>query len=988
MIYNNATVIEGAGDSLAPDSTVLSPITYDDTHKTEVAAGNFLRLAKNKYAPGAVLYATGDKTARFSRQSDTALDAKGSILVFPQGLSIQNGENFTVKNAVIVGNITVTGTAALILENVKIKGTLTIAADCSDIVLNACRLESETCITSEGDGLILLSSALSFTVCGIRHTGQGLGLRNCRLTGTGTGIVCSGTDNDIRYSTLTLSEQDTGILFDSGACNSLSAMNRIEGVQVGLRAAGARNTSVVRNSMICVQGEGCRNLYIIDNELGGRAELTGNNYLIADGNTYPADTLTHTPKTENNQNTNGDTLMNVDARLEVGADVALLPHVDRNQFSGMVRKVLAGTPGGEHLTVSEYIRTEAEAGEYVFVMPGAYSTRTPLGLYEKHKNTTVYAYGVYLEMEENLNRYIFPNHLTVQDTENIAVKGVTLGYTNPSCGQVYVLEKRENNEVLVIPGAGMLPSFANSKDATYFNTNAMGYQRAGDFYALADTFSRGITQQNDGTMLMKVDAAIYDILSPGDLFTCRYKTGESTVHTQGSSGILYKDLTAYGIAVTTCFSERENTSAVTYYRAADTTAGGAVIDRGTYETYLSLSEEYGVDFEIYQDEWGNYRGSLPHISSIDASHVISCTVGSQMTSCLFENMCDDGTNQKSNHARLAGYEIHGDTVTITYKPNFQEVYKNQYGVGYSYSRVCPDFRVGDRVFIYTAGGALVCDGPALSVTETAGEIPSTVEGNNTKMTLRTVTVSAEHFNKETLSGYDLSDDYWYPERKVLVDNMSRASGNAKFDNMLIQNVRVRGLLIKCSGAVVQNCTFRNLAKLAVSCLYELYYGESGITEDITITRNLVDHVGFGLSENGLYYHYPIAVQGLGGDTVDEDHLLCKNIEISYNKYINMPQKPFTHKGDTDPHNYAVYLRAVQNVRIIGNDFSCLLIDEEDSDTALHGVRLQGAMNIEISGNTFSPYATFEGLYVSGEHYKHIYGTDVTEGETPLYPDRP
>ncbi len=978
VIYENGNMIEGAGDALTADAAVLSPTTYDESGAQEVPAGNFFRVAANGFAAGKVFAATGDSAARLNGQNGKTYNGKGSVLVLPNGLELSGNTELTLQNMVIVGEVTVKESARTVFENVEIVGKLTLATTADTTVLNACRLTGETAVVSDGDDLTVMNAYIGFTACGIESRGNGLIVQNCRVEGQGTAITSSGEDAAVKYNTLSLDKDDTGISFGKGTVNAIAAMNVVNGAQKSVSVSEARNAVIVRNTLVSVEGLQNRNLYICDNALGGRVTVKNNNYLLVDGNTYPTDEKNHAAVQENNENTNGDTLMNVDTRPEVGADESLLPHVDKDQFVGMERKEKVKDSVAENeQSIYQYIRTQAAAEPYVFIPPGAYSETDTLRLYDAHKDTTIYAYGAYVEIPGDY----FYTHLLLSQTENITVKGISCGYALQSCGQVYVLEKLPGQRVRVITGAGMMNEFGNTNH-TYFNTNAMGFQRSGDFYALTDTFQRGIIKNSDGTMIMNIDPDVYDIVQPGDLFTCRYAGGEATVNTQYSSNILYKDVTMYGTAQGGCFVERENLTAVTYYRATDTTRSGDVIDEETYTRYLQLETELGIDLEISIDEWGNHRGSPAHIGSIDATHVISCAQGSQVISCLFENMCDDGTNQKSNHARLLDITVEGDVATVTYKPNFCEAYKNMYGEDYHYKSVCPPYRVGDRVYIYTSAGQLVCDSEALTATAEAGTKPSTF--NNTTMKLYTVQVKAGDVNLNALKGYDLMDDSWGSTHKVLVDNMSRASGGFLFDNLLVQNVRSRGLLLKSSDGVIKNCTFRNIAKLAVSALYEIYYGESGVTEDIVITRNLIDNVGFGLSENGLYYHYPIGVQGLGNGTAQKDFLLCKNIEISYNKFINIPHKPFVHKGDDDPNNYAVYLRNVKDARIIGNDFG--MVVDEDPGYPMLGVRLDGAMNVEMSGNTYSPNAMID-MIVGGAHYINVYGNDVTLGGEKLFPDK-
>ena len=101
---------------------------------------------------------------------------------------------------------------------------------------------------------------------------------------------------------------------------------------------------------------------------------------------------------------------------------------------------------------------------------------------------------------------------------------------------------------------------------------------------------------------------------------------------------------------------------------------------------------------------------------ISAASRLSEISGLSVTPGFLENMGDDGTNQHSYHARLAGVVDNGDgTSTVTYKGNLTI---NNYNTTadkskLSITRRCQDFRVGDRVYIYTSAGQLVCDSFAL-----------------------------------------------------------------------------------------------------------------------------------------------------------------------------------------------------------------------------------------------------------------------------------
>ena len=392
-----------------------------------------------------------------------------------------------------------------------------------------------------------------------------------------------------------------------------------------------------------------------------------------------------------------------------------------------------------------------------------------------------------------------------------------------------------------------------------------------------------------------------------------------------------------------------------------------------------------MDLEISIDDLGRFSGSPCHIGSIDATHTTCGGQGSQATSCLFENMCDDATNQNAMHARLAEVKDNGDgTATLIYKANLADYHYAVYGKLTNPVNFCADFKVGDRVFIYTAAGQLVCDTPALSATQYLGSesfswadhgFPEAGTGTVEK---RSVTVDMASINMAAIAGLDLRDNHHRTDNKVLVDNMSQASNGFKFDNCKFQNIRSRGLLIKASGGTIQNCTFRNFGMSCAAILYEIWWGESGVTENMLVDRNLIDHTGF--FENRDNYS-PISIEGLG-QSVDEDYLLYKNITISNNRIINRTT------------NYAVYINSAKDVKIInnyfgefvGNDFTNHTEAPESASAPKPVIHINGAMNVEISGNRYPLTGSIQDQIVA-ERNKNVYGSDVELDGIPLIPDR-
>ena len=271
----------------------------------------------------------------------------------------------------------------------------------------------------------------------------------------------------------------------------------------------------------------------------------------------------------------------------------------------------------------------------------------------------------------------------------------------------------------------------------------------------------------------------------------------------------------------------------------------------------------------------------------------------------------------------------------------------------------------------------MCDAEALSDGKYLDSIPSTFSQVKEQDIPRyAVKVSMSKVNPDALAGYSLIDDNPAPTHKVLVENLSRSSANALFDNCLIQNGHTNGLRLKAPGGVIKNCTFRNIAKTAVSLVYDIWWGESGVPQDITIANNIIDRTGYAPNAiaiddekfNGsiVYKYTPICIMGLGGKSLEADNLLFSDIRILNNKFVNRV---------LDHYNYAIYARAASNLTIKGNDFGTA--EDEDGLFKYAGVLyLNGAANVDLSGNTYSPWIPATSDYVHGDRYRDVYGSDV------------
>lgn len=895
----------------------------------------------------------------------TTYDAKGITIHSAAPIRFYHADAFKLTNLHLVSHgadtaIILENSAHTTLENITVSGTATVGLSAGqavdDVFLRNLEISGtiETGILFSGNvgDIYLLQSTIEATQLALSDAGAtGAYLQGNHFTSAQDGVKLATTGSELRDNSITAPGTALTI---TGAKDTLAARNTITG---SILCKESDNVVLLKNSASTLTASDNKHLYTVSNTLSGRLTLQSNNYLLADLNQEAAVTATE------NQNYNGDDVTAVDARLTYGADENLLPHVDKDQFAFHERKETLRNASGNTTGYTAYILSTLRTEDEVILAPGAYKQYGGLSL-NNLTDKTIYAFGVMAEQQKRLNNMIS----IAGGTKNLSIIGLTIGFARQSCGQVYVLEKLENNTLRVVSGAGMVNEFGNT-NAEYYDTTGMGAQRPGTFYAYCDTGFNSITKNEDGTMSIVVTENIYNMIGKGDVLTCRATGGGTTVTLNGTSNVQFRDMVVYGNAGGFAFSEWGNLTATTYYRVTDTTKSGAVITKEEYDRYRALESTYGISTEVYVDEAGNYRGSLPHIGSIDATHTTACKEGSQATSCLFENMCDDGTNQNSSHARLDAWQKNEDgTITLTYKGNLSE-----YTYGYNKNQptnpsgLCYSFSVGDRVYIYTSKGQLVCDEPALSATEVKDTVTFNWSdhgetGNETTGQVKryTVTIQGDTFNQDALEGYDLENNSWRATHKVLVDNMSMASSGFLFDNTMVRNIRSRGLLIKTSRATIKNCSLINIGMGAIAIHYEIYWGESGVTEDLTVQNNLIQNTGYF---NNTDIYSPISIYGLNASRTEDDFLLYQNITITGN-----------HIQDRTT-NYAVYVNSVKGVTIAGNTFGPRKGYTNDTDTS-PAIHINAAKDVTISGNTYPTKLQSALTRVAIENAVNINGTDM------------
>ena len=861
-------------------------------------------------------------------------------------ISLLNGDMEGNKTYKVQEKIILSGTGAYLGNNAAViaKGGIYIKD------ANALSLSS---ITVMGD-IEIASDCRNVSIC------------KCEIFGN---IISAGRDCVIKANSA------AGIALSEGSLNCLVAQNNVESE---ISVTGAHNCSVILNSTSRLVGCGNKNVYFIDNTVDDTVEMRNNEHIICDGNKFTS------VISEGNTLCNGDTLCDVDARPTVGADESLLPHTDKDLYIGMERRAtVLDINYSEACTLTAYIANEAKDNDVVIVPPGAYSVDSLLELNNDHSNTVIYAYGVYAEAVDWIKI------LQIKSITNLQLKGLTLGYAKPSAGQMQILDILGDNKFLCIASAGFMEKFGQlgpdvcTGGGYFFHPNQMyswteiGYWGG---YAVIPN-ENGEQMNDDGTFVIEVTNRdpSFDFISnlqKGEILTCRLKAIKSdrTASISDSTDVLLKDTVTYGFSGGLCFVIGGTSKGIKFYRHHNLSHSGYEVDKNTFDKYKALEKKYDVDLEMWIDSLGRYRGSTPRIGSVDATHITGSSKGLDAISTLFENSCDDATNQNGNSSCLDKIIDNGDgTSTLILKDNIPWVYywlyqrrgREELQPGHN-TRV---FANGNRIFAYAANGRVLCDTNVISdaekledkrlILETDYELNGEAKHMTWYSSVYSVKVKTADLNLLALEGINPELADYKMDNKVIVDNISRNSADFIFDNCMVRHNRGR-FVIKTHNATIKNCTFKDTSYAGIVMSCECTWGESSVPRNITVTQCLFDGASRTANQEKNTKYAAIAVEGLGsGDaevSVSEDTLPAKNITVCNNVFKEVYN------------DYYVTFSAVQGVTVKDNVFEPRMREGENIPGAIF---INGCMNVNVSGNTLWG----EGSIVA-KNYRALSGDDV------------
>lgn len=1100
IVYENGGKIAQAGYVWEDDAFALTEREYDESKAVEKTAADIIALLKDKEAlvEGEV-YIVNEPIVL---ESNTKYYGNLACVIATQGIVIKDAEEIVIKELAIKGKITVENSKGITFFKLYSTGAdVAVSVDNAsyDIAFKQCKIyATDTAIVTKAD---LTSIYLSYLCAdkGVVAEADNFAIQESHVIANTVGITSSGAYCTAKDNVVEMAADGVGIELASGSYNALAALNVVNGAQKSITVTDGFNCVVLLNSAIRIIGKDTTNLYVVENALGGAIELENNTYLLCDGNTFAKDGKPHPVVNTGNSEYNGDGLHDVNKRVKYGANEELLPHTNKDLFIDMERqRSVSDIAEVKKYNVSNYLRMNSKENDIVIVPPGAYAIDNTLNMSAVHSNTQIYGFGAYIESTYK-GVFLYAPNIT-----NVKFKGLTLGYSFQSSGQVYLLEKMKDRQILVVTNAGYIDDFGQS-NPDYFANNAVYMFRDEElccWYNLGASY-KFIKKNDDGTIVLQLtgtDAAkIHGSIKKGDIFTCRLSgDNASMLSFSGAHDVLLKDCVFYGYSSALGVVAGGKATGIELERVHNTAHSQLVIDEATYNKYVELENQYGADLEVSIDEEGRFRGGIPRIGSVDATHITGAGEGVDATSCLFEQMCDDGSNQRASSSRIAGYHDNGDgTTTIYFKGTISETYWNLSTNAYKTESTpsnCTTPKKGDKIYSYASDGHVLFDTVALTdavavktsplyhvshvdklvnseikegdVKEINGTFDSPTmcvdglcdvcgkithfdiardgkcdickvkvhvefgtdgkcdvsgcgvmledkNGDNVndsdsapiikerfsisyfnlasgeyrvaaaysrdkwyKITYKTkiyeIKVKTADVDFEAFEGYDLTDNEYKMDNKILLDNLSANSIGFTFDNVMVRNSTARGVLCKTHDATIKNCTFRSNSSTGILLSVETTWGESTVPRNVTVIGCLFDDTGRNQGRETNTTYSCIAIQGLGANSttiaVSDNTLPCSDIRIIGNKFINVNNR------------HAISVTAAKNILIQNNVFEAR--PEDNERTYGKAVYINGVMDIELSGNTYSSFARGDmERAVTALNYQGLTGTDV-EGKLP------
>lgn len=918
---SGGSTMDANNDAMLPNATTGTEVVITPANLATALAGGTLEAGKVYAVSGTTIDLTGVENAN---GNGAIIKPNGTVLTV-------TGLTGTMRDLTVVGALTLDASSGTLVsvEAVSTAATaLTVNASCSSLSLHECRFTttSATAITNNSKKLTVYHCYMQAATTAINETAmasEGL-YEDCVLYGN---VTVAADDTTIRYCTV------RGSITATGAENLLVGGCHFAGKDDSITFNTMHNSVILLNDITNVTVKNSTSAYVSNNSIYGALLLDNSKYLVVEDNAL------HTARAElvSCASYVGDNVTDITKRNEYGVYTPLLPQIDEDAHINMTRKTYVRAVGKE-VELSVYVNTNLKSGRALMVNPGAYIVSAGGGKnkikLQNVENADLYAYGVLYERDT-----IYSNSFEAYNCKDVSIYGIAFSFPVQTSGQMYVVQKLGNNQVKCLVGAGVVKSWNNNSVMKHESA-----YRNDEPYSYSDIGGGTVTFDDNGFATVTYPALQYEQMKVGDVITCR--RADSLTYIYECDGMLFEDVAVLGGTVR-CFWDDYCERGTTLNRVIDKPMPAKIITKAEYNKYLGYQNTYGVDFGIEIDERGNYRGSPSRTATADFAHSSASKIGFQVSNCIVSGLSDDGTNNQGYKHRVVGYNASTGVLSL----------EGDNGWGYGLVEeggIVRRYDAGEEVLIYSSTGEYIATTTVLEDFRPAGD-----------QTTGTIKVDASKIPANAFSKFDLTDSY-SGSYKVLIHSNDRKCNGVTFDNVLFENIRSRGALVKGSDITIKNCSFYNIGMAAIGMNFELKYGESGYVNNVTIKNNYFYNTGY--FDNYTYYA-PIsldspAVKG------DDAYLISSNILIEHNK--------MQHRGTS----HSIFLRGVKNVTIKDNNFGW---SQTGSQVDIYAMFVN---NMTVSGNTYSsldlndptcPEKGYPFMSIYCSNYRNLSGSDITDG---------
>ena len=809
-------------------------------------------------------------------------------------------------------------------------------------------------IVATGSNALVLNCNIQGTEVGVTDVSStGATVQNCLFTDCLVAILCKTANTVAWYNTVNGGKVGVKAVDDSAEIsaamgtvyNVLAAKNKITDVEKGILFEKVSNCVVIMNEADDITVSECINAYVVNNCVSDTLTLNKVDYVIADSNTYG------TFRTTDNTNSNGDDLTDLTERSAVGVNERLLPHINKEQFAGMVGRTGFRTEYGV-VDVRTFIENQVSAGKSeILIPPGAHNNG---GMsFNGLRNIKIYAYGVYNDIIKTGKTAI-----AMTNCEAIEIYGMFIGssvHPNYQGTVISVNGKAGKETITFVADPGYLADYTKSSNfpvtngggGTIYKSNS-GYPYSEVWYENATKSYNSASQATSITLIsegikygrlpyseMEANPLAVGAIEVGDRIAFRTYMSYNGISMSNCTKVVIEDVTIFnsaGFAI----SDYDSDIAVSLHRYAVTSGPAPVLDRIISSELATVNEQN--KHVTWRDSYGRLRSAFYLNTTCDATHNTNSRVGMQAVSCLLEGMMDDGGNINAHYGTAVGYD--STTNVFTYKRCNTE----------GYQLLPQNFKIGDSLLLFTKSGEFID-----SVTVTSA-------------TVQTVTSSVKLAERYTVK---LSKDITLPADtdSVIVQNASASGNGFLWDNVMVRNNNSYGVRIQGRGGEIRNCSFIGLAKGGVSMIPQyISWPECGYASDVKVTKNVFEELGIMAAqwydwdsvESGSSF-MPLCISAPGGDTSELDRCMFENIEISDNIF----RSRYTY--------YDIYIAAAKNMTVTGNVFSGR--KGMESTDQQRNILIVGGNGIQIDGNSFTNSAETH-VYVKNGVAQNITGNDI------------